>query len=91
MKRRKFTSAFKTKIVLEALKESSTIQSLAQKYELHPQQITNWKNTFLQQADQIFTKGGKSQKSEEEAEKDRLLRTIGELKVENDFLKKRLR
>ena len=91
MKRRKFTSEFKTKVVLEALKERSTIQILARKYELHPQQITNWKNTFLQHADQLFAKDNKDTKSEEEKEKDRLLRTIGELKVENDFLKKRLK
>lgn len=46
--RRKFTSAFKTKVVLEALKERSTIQELAQKFELHPAQITLVSTPFIQ-------------------------------------------
>ena len=90
MKRRKFTPEFKTQVVLEALKERSTIKELAQKHRIHPQQITNWKKAFLSNATQVFT-GSDNMKSEEEKEKDRFLRTIGELKVENDFLKKRLK
>ena len=45
--RRKFTSEFKKKVVLEALKERNTIQELAAKYEVHPQQITDWKRQFM--------------------------------------------
>jgi len=94
MKRRKFTSEFKTKVVLESLKGLQTSQELAQKFELHPQQISSWKREFLEKASGIFedSKGSKKdKKSETEQERDELLRTIGELKVENDFLKKRLR
>ncbi len=54
MSRRKYTSKFKTKVVLEALKEKSTLAELAQRYEIHPQQITNWKREFLNNADQVF-------------------------------------
>lgn len=91
VKKRKFIAKFKTKVVLEALKEKSTLAELAQKYELSPQQISNWKTAFLSRAEEVFSKGTSSQKSEAEKEKDELLRTIGELKVENDFLKKVLK
>ena len=91
MKRRKFTADFKTKVVLEALKEQNSIQELSGKYEVHPQQISNWKKEFLQNASEAFGKGKKDKKSEAEEERDALLKTIGELKVENDFLKKRLK
>ena len=90
MSRRKFTSKFKTKVVLEALKERSSLAELAQKYDLHPQQISTWKREFLAEADSVFDKGKSSKKSEAEQEKDRLLKTIGQLKVENDFLKNAL-
>lgn len=58
-KRRKFTSSFKQKVVLEALKERQTMAELAQKYELHPQQITSWKTQFLENADAVFAKDNK--------------------------------
>ena len=90
MKKRKFTAKFKTKVVLEALKKTSTLSELAQKYELAPTQIRTWKKQFLEGAEDIFEKPT-SKKSEEEKEKDKLLRTIGTLKVENDFLKKILK
>ena len=89
--RRKFTAKFKNKVVLEALKERHTMAELAQKYELHPQQITTWKNHFLVNAESVFEKKKVNIKDEQEQQKDALLRTIGLLKVENDFLKKSLK
>ncbi|WP_188619028.1 transposase, partial [Christiangramia forsetii] len=47
MTRRKFTPKFKTKVVLESLKERQTTQELAQKFEITPQQISAWKREFL--------------------------------------------
>ncbi len=91
MKRRKFTSKFKTKVVLEALKELHTVAELAQKYELHPTQISTWKKEFLEGAEQVFDKGKKSSKTEAEQERDRLLKTIGQLKMDVDFLNDALR
>lgn len=94
MKRRKFTPEFKTKVVLESLQGITPVQELSKKYELHPQQISTWKKEFLDKASSIFEsdkKGIKSKKSEFEEKEDKLLRTIGALKVENDFLKKRLK
>ncbi len=91
MTRRKFTSKFKTKVVLELLKERSSLAELAQKYDLAPQQMSNWKRDFLNNAEQVFDKGAKSKKQQEDEEKAQLLKTIGQLKVENDFLKDALR
>tara|TARA_Y100000310_G_C20556392_1_gene750753 strand:- start:894 stop:1169 length:276 start_codon:yes stop_codon:yes gene_type:complete len=91
MTRRKFTSAFKTKVVLEALKERMSLAELAQKYELQPTQISAWKREFLDGATDVFDKGKKSKKSASEIEKERLLKTIGQQKIEIDFLKDALR
>lgn len=91
MSRRKFTPKFKLKVVLDALKDRHTLAELADKYELHAQQISNWKSDFLKEAEGVFTKKIKSKKTQEEEEKDKLLKTIGSLKVENDFLKEVLR
>lgn len=91
MTRRKFTSTFKTRVVLEALKERSTLADLAQKYQLQPAQISAWKREFLDGASEVFDKGKKNKKSEAELEKERLLKTIGQQKIEIDFLKDALR
>ncbi len=90
MKRRKFTASFKTKIVLEALEEQKSIQDLAMKHELAPTQISKWKKEFLSKAEQVFSSGPKSPKSEAEREREHLLQIIEALKVENDFLKRNL-
>lgn len=90
MKRRKFTSKFKVKVVLEALKEKESLSELSKRHKLHPQQIGTWKRSFLEGAESFFEGGKKKEKSEAEEERDRHLRTIGQLKVENDFLKKSL-
>ena len=58
MTRRKFTSDFKFKVVLEALSERYSIQELGRKYELHPTQITSWKSQFLKQGAGIFKTRG---------------------------------
>jgi len=76
---------------LEALKERSTLTDLAQKYQLQPAQISSWKREFLDGASEVFDKGKKSKKSEAELEKERLLKTIGQQKIEIDFLKDALR
>jgi transposase len=91
MSRRNFNADFKTKVVLEALKEVNTLAEIANKYKIYPQQITNWKKEFLSGASSGFRKGkALSAKSEAELEKDRLMRKIGEQAIEIDFLKKRL-
>ncbi len=91
MTRKKYTSKYKTKVVLEALKERSSVAELAQKYELAPQQINLWKREFLANADSLFEGKGKTKKSQAEEERDQLLKVIGEQKVQLDFLNSALR
>lgn len=86
--RRKFSAEFKARVALEAIKEQSTLAELAVKYEIHPNQITEWKKTFLANATHTFTEKSPEKKHEEEVR--RLYEQIGQLKVENDFLKKKL-
>ena len=92
-KRQSFSKDFKAKVTLEALREESTIQEIAVKYGVHPNQISQWKAQAIAGLADIFERPNK--KSEEtrkqEEEKDSLLKTIGEQKVELDFLKKKYR
>jgi len=90
-KRRHFGAKFKTKVVLEALKERETIQQIASKYELHPNQITTWKKQFLENADQAFSDDKfAADLKKAETERDELYKQIGQMKVETDWLKKKL-
>jgi len=91
MTRRKFTSKFKTKVVLEALKERSTTKEIAQRFEISVQQVNLWKREFLSEAETVFTKGTTSKKSESQQKEEHLLKVIGQQKIELDFLKDALR
>ncbi len=84
-KRRKFGSTFKTKVVLEALKEQNTLQDLSSRYEVSVQQIKNWKQDFLSNATLVFEEKGV--KKESKTQEDKLYKKIGQLQVEIDFLK----
>lgn len=88
MKRRKFTSKFKTKVVLEALSERSTVQELSRKHELHPNQISKWKAEFLANAERVFDSSSKQESADQDVEK--LYKVIGQQKIEIDFLRKAL-
>lgn len=86
--RRKFTAEFKKKVVLEALKERNSISELATKYEVHATQITELKKQFLDNSEAVFNKGTESKSEETEKLMEQLYAQIGQLKVENDWLKK---
>ena len=88
-KRRKFTSAFKARVAIEALKERETLAELSKRFEVHPNMISKWKQEFLEKSAEVFEKKGKEQEQEKDLED--LYTKIGKLEMENDFLKKNLK
>jgi len=88
-KRKQYSSEFKAKVALAALKDDETVTQLAARYEVHPTMIHTWKRNLLEGAANIFDKGNKPDK-QSEAKVDELYRHIGQLKVERDFLSRKL-
>jgi transposase len=89
--RRKFTPAFKAKVAIDALKERETLADLSVRHELHPTMISKWKQEFLDLADQVFEKKPGTGREEPVDNVDALYSKIGQLEMENDFLKKSLK
>lgn len=87
--RKHYSKSFKSQVVLEALKEREPLEVLAKKYELTPQQISTWKSQAIANISNLFSKDNNADKSKE-ADIQMLYAQIGELKVQNDFLKKKL-
>jgi transposase len=82
-------SALKVKIALEALREQATVADLAQRDEIHPNQMYAWKKQLVEQAARAFETGSGEAASGREREIEKLHAKIGELIVERDFLARR--
>lgn len=88
--RKRFEAGFKAKVALEAFKGEKTMAELSSEYGVHPNMIGRWKHDLLEGAAGIFNgKHGQADIGQEE-KADKLYKSIGELKVENDWLKKKL-
>ncbi|MCU7929133.1 MAG: transposase [Candidatus Thiodiazotropha sp. (ex Dulcina madagascariensis)] len=84
-KRRNHKSSFKAKVALAALKGDKTLAELAEQFDVHPNQITEWKRQLLENADQIFGQSQRQAEGNEHKIKE-LHAKIGQLTMERDFL-----
>lgn len=85
--RRNHSPAFKAKVALEALREQESVAEIARRYGLHGNVVAGWKRQLAQNVERVFEAGGSDDGSQREGE---LLKKIGELTVERDFLAKGL-
>ena len=90
MRRRRFSAEFKARVACKALKERKTLAELAAEYDVHPNQISQWKKQLLDALPELFSKRPSQAREREERLKDRLYRQIGQLQVELDWLKKKV-
>lgn len=81
--RRNHSPSFKAKVALDALKGEQTIVELAQRYQVHPNQITEWKKQLLEHAADVF---GRDRDADNGPSVKELHAKIGQLAMENDFL-----
>ena len=88
--RKKHNAAFKAKVALAAVRGDRTIAELASAFGVHPNQIYNWKKQLLDGAASVFEGRSAVEGTASEVQVDLLYRQIGQLKVENDFLARKL-
>ena len=89
--RRRFTADFKAKVALEALRGDKTIQEIAARHKVHPNQVSAWKRQAMDGLGAVFSNGGDRTHQDHDAEIHDLHAKIGELTVERDFLAKGLK
>jgi len=89
MQRKKYSPEFKAKVALEALKGDETLSSLASKYGVHPNLISNWKRQLKSGMKEIFRDGHKNIHKNDAEIESKLYEEIGRLKFELDWLKKK--
>jgi transposase len=89
--RKSHSKDFKAKVALEAIRNEASIQELSQKYDVHPTQIGQWKKQLIENISDIFERPNKKKKDLDDVEikESELYKSIGQLQVENQFLKKK--
>jgi len=88
--RTKHSAAFKAKVALEALREQQSVAEIARRHGLHANQVYTWKREFVEGASAVFERGADVSTSGNSEREDQLLKKIGELTVERDFLSRGL-
>ena len=87
--RKRYAADFKAKVALEAVRGERSLSELASRYEVHPNQIGQWRRALLAGVKEVFSDRRRRRAEDDEAEKARLYEEIGRLKVELDWLKKK--
>ena len=90
-KRRRFTAEFKARVALDALRGDQTVQEIAAKRQVHPNQVSSWKRQALDGLGTVFSNGSDNARRDHESEVRDLHAKIGELTVVNDFLARGLK
>ena len=90
-KRRRFTADFKAKVALEALRGDKTIQQIAAKHKVHPNQVSAWKRQAMDGLSAVFSNGAEKARMDHDGEIHDLHAKIGQLTVERDFLARGLK
>ncbi len=90
-KRHRFTADFKARVALDALRGDKTIQEIASRHKVHPNQVSTWKRQAMDGLDSIFSNGADKARVDHEDEVHDLHAKIGQLTVERDFLAKGLK
>ena len=88
--RRNHSAKFKSKVALAALKGDKTVAELTEQFDVHANQITEWKKQLLAQAEEVFLTKAERRAAESGPSVKELQAKIGELKMENDFLESAL-
>ncbi len=89
-KRKSYTSSFKAQVALAALRGEHTANELAAKHGVHPTLVSDWKKALLEGAEPLFLAGAKPAKGPEGPDPAELFEQIGRLKMELEWLKKKL-
>ena len=87
--RKQYDNRFKAQVAIEALKNQSTMAQIASDYEVHPNQVSQWKRQILEESPQLFANGRTQATSDNDQLIAELYRQIGQLKVELDWLQKK--
>jgi transposase-like protein len=90
IKYKKRDAEFKHMIAVEAIKGELSVNTIASKYGIHPKQVTDWRDQLLNEGRLLFVPKTSMRKTKTDHETDDLIKKIGQLTVENDFLKKKL-
>ena len=88
--RKVYDGAFKARVVLEVLRGEKTLAEIAMEFGIHPNQIVTWKKQVLAILHEVLSRKVNTSAKQQEELQNELFKQIGELKVQNEFLKKNL-